>query len=74
MIKTKMDLMRIRHTRLITDPFPEHTEYESIKSQLGAFFGLWKKEIRKPEEISIHKAYHMGYEQAYKEIEAALKE
>lgn len=72
MIKDRMDLLAIKHNRIIQDPFPEHSEYQAIKLQLGPFWSKWVRDIPKPEEISIHKAYRLGYEKAYKEIEDAL--
>lgn len=77
MIKDKMDVMRIKHSRIITDPFPEHTNYQmtiSFISQWKSIFTKWMKkdDIPRPEEISIWKAYRLGYEKAYKEIEDSL--
>ena len=65
--KLKQKILQIKNTRLITDPFPAHTEYNGlIKMKLGP--GL---EI--PPKISIWGAYRKGYEQAYKEILENLK-
>lgn len=66
----KMKIMRIRHTRIIKDPFPEHTDYSLNKKSLSLIdkiFGL-SFFIEAPEEINIWKAYMMGYEKAYQEI------
>lgn len=73
MIKTKLDVMRIRYTQLITDPFPEHSFYQSISQQFTKLEKLFGWVPKAPEPISIHKAYKMGYDKAYKEIEAALE-
>jgi hypothetical protein len=73
MIKDYMDLLKIRHSRLIDDPFPEHSFYESIKDEFSIFEHLFGMVPDAPKEISIHKAYKMGYDKAYKEIEEALK-
>lgn len=84
MIKTKMDLMKIRYTRLIEDPFPEHTEYQHFQSMVSNLSILdkimgWSTNssdypMKSPEHISIHAAYQMGYDKAYKEIEDALND
>lgn len=68
-------LRRVRFAKIISDPFPEHTQYEVTMQMLGPierFFGIFGKDVEKPKHISIHEAYQKGYNQAYKEIEAAL--
>lgn len=72
---TKEELMNIKHSQVITDPFPNHTQYSRDqitmrKPNFIKWFG--KKEASKPREISIWEAYRMGYEKAYKEIEERL--
>lgn len=82
MIRDRMDLQRIRHSRRITDPFPEHSQHEAILRMLeqnrGAMRSLfgWVR-VRMPEAprpVSIWEAYRLGYDQAYREIEDALSE
>ncbi len=58
----------IRFSQVIEDPFPEHSDY-SRHSPLYSLFGIG---MGKPEEISIWKAYRMGYEKAYEELEKGL--
>jgi hypothetical protein len=81
MIKDRMDLMSTRHTRLIEDPFPEHSAYNAVKqmldenrSPLERLFRMKFPDIGipKPEAISIWAAYRKGYDKAYAEIEARL--
>ena len=76
MIKNVWDLKRIRHSRVIEDPFPEHSSYQMLIQSVhtSTFEKLFGKSVSipKPDDISIHKAYRLGYEQAYREIEAAL--
>lgn len=50
----------IRHSRVIKDPFPEHSEYERT-------YGYFSYK-EPPEEISIHEAHQKGYDKAYEEI------
>lgn len=74
MIKDLSDLLVIRHSQIIKDPFPAHTEYGwkyDAMSAINKFFGV-KADLETPEDISIWKAYQMGYDQAYKEIETSL--
>jgi hypothetical protein len=47
----------------VKDPFPEHTKHERF-SRFKTLFGGPEK----PEDISIWKAYKMGYDKAYEEI------
>jgi hypothetical protein len=60
---TKNDIKLIRFTQIIKDPFPEHTKHERF-SRFKTLFGGPEK----PEDISIWKAYKMGYDKAYEEI------
>lgn len=64
---TKNDLRMIRHTQVITDPFPEQTEYQ-YKKEILKFWSV------KPESISIWAAYMKGYNKAYSEIEERLND
>lgn len=71
-------LGHIRRCQIITDPFPEHSLYESLgksENKILDFLGLEKKmsPLDKPDEISIWEAYMIGYKKAYKEIEEGLK-
>ncbi len=73
-------LSKLKYQYIITDPFPEHSFYESIsdlnkkeKSFFKKWFNLGNEHISNPEEISIWKAYRMGQEDVYKRLEAALK-
>ena len=63
--KLRQKILQIKHTRLILDPFPEHSEH-------GQFSRLGLKGVP-PKEVSIWEAYKKGYEQAYKEILENLK-
>jgi antitoxin component HigA of HigAB toxin-antitoxin module len=68
-------LKMIRHTQIISDPFPEQSEYELMlqtRSKAEKFFGLGPTKIEAPRPISIWKAYMIGYEKTYKEIESAI--
>lgn len=67
MSEIKRILNLIRYTQIIKDPFPEHSHYESQPK-------LFKKFMQKPEDISIWKAYMIGYNKAYEEIERGLNE
>lgn len=84
MIESKMDLLAIRNSGIIRDPFPEHSAYEMTmklleenESFIGKLFGLgnWinRKIIPKPKPINIHDAYMRGYNQAYAEIQDAIE-
>lgn len=64
------ELDRIKHTQIISDPFPEQSNYEHDLSSAG-IMGIF---ISKPEEISIWKAFRMGYDKAYAEILTAIGE
>lgn len=57
----KSEIMYIKFNRLIQDPFPEHTQYQQVNR-------MYKPFHKPPEDISIWKAYRMGYEKAYSEI------
>jgi hypothetical protein len=57
----KSEIQQIRFTQIITDPFPEHSDWER-KSR------LFKSVHESPEEISIWRAYKIGYDKAYSEI------
>jgi len=74
------ELSRIRHSRLIGDPFPEHSAYENKYSEENIknlpydekiLMSIFGKPV-KPEEISIWKAYRMGYDKAYADIKTAI--
>lgn len=78
---TKDELMSIRYTRLIEDPFPEHTAYQMTMQMLDEMRSPLERLLRikfsdhhipKPESVSIHAAWRMGYEKAYSEIEQHL--
>lgn len=77
MIKGKLDLMSIKHSRIIEDPFPELTvESQNIEMEnsLASFFSFGKKILDKSSWPNPWKAYRLGYEKAYSEIEATLSE
>lgn len=63
----KSEIQYIRFSQLINDPFPEHTTYNQMSRVFKPFHNP-------PEEISIWKAYRMGYEKAYAEILEKCKE
>lgn len=56
-------LTYIKNTQVISDPFPEHTLYNSLPFRLIS---------NPPEYVSIWAAYRRGYEKAYMEIEDAI--
>jgi len=71
----KDKIMYIRHSQIVTDPFPDHSMYNSLnagRSKIEAFFGI-NANIPQPEPISIWKAYRLGYEKAYEEILKGIK-
>lgn len=73
-ILIKDKIYQIRYSQIISDPFPEHTQYQSTVSslsKLGQFFDFTPT-TPKPDEVSIWKAYQMGYDKAYAEIVAAI--
>lgn len=75
MIKTKHDLMMIKHSRVITDPFPEHTDYkffQAMRNKVQKFLNLNPFNLERPKHISIHEAWVIGYNKAYAEIAATL--
>lgn len=77
MIKSKLDLMSIKHSRIIEDPFPELTaDSQNIETEnsLSSFFGFGKKILDKSSWPNPWKAYRLGYEKAYNEIESAISE
>lgn len=72
---TKNDLLYIKYNRLIEDPFSDLTEeasYLNMYNQICGFFGK-KKKVDKSHYPSIWAAYRKGYEQAYSEILAGLR-
>lgn len=77
-IKSTADLFKIKYTRLIEDPFPDHTRYETFikdeRSVTNFFLCLFriKPKLKRPTQISIHEAYRLGYEKAYSEIAETL--
>ena len=65
-------LSKLKYQYVITDPFPEHSRYQSLERSSSAFeklFGTSKKAISIPEPISIWKAYRMGQEDVYRRLE-----
>lgn len=76
-IKDKLKF--IKNSRIIEDPFPEHSQYEMYSGMLAGmkrkkglfngFFSIAKGLVVEPDPISTWKAYRMGYEKAYQEIE-----
>lgn len=71
----KWDILSVKHSRLIEDPFPELTEEErlvNIENSMSPFFQTKKKEVDKSKYPSPWTAYRMGYEKAYEEILAAI--
>lgn len=75
----EMKILAIKYNRLIEDPFPEYSDHESEIAMLRKitkhrFFSFFKQpEVPNPHQISIHAAYQMGYEKAYKEVIEGLK-
>jgi hypothetical protein len=51
----------IRNTQIITDPFPEISMHEAIHPSMRIFAVT-------PKMVSVHEAYKLGRDQAYKEI------
>lgn len=58
------ELNRIRHTQLIVDPFPDHSDFAMLR-KINPY-------TPEPEPISIWAAHQAGYDKAYKEIEIAI--
>lgn len=54
-------ILAIKYSRLIEDPFPEHSNYERV-------YGCFNLSMNAPEPINIWEAYKMGYDKAYQEI------
>lgn len=68
-------LSKVKYQYVIEDPFPDHTNYQSIVGMLDkacSFFDLNKVKVEIPEPISIWKAYRMGEQAAIKRLEEAL--
>lgn len=55
----------IRHSQLITDPFPEVTEMEHMPPAMFAWVTGQRKNTV---SVSPHEAYMKGYDKAYEEI------
>lgn len=71
-------IQMIRHTRVIKDPFPEHSSHQSLVEFVNSNLTLWQKVFGKhlpppPPPVNIHAAYQMGYDKAYNEIISELK-
>lgn len=61
----RLILKTVYLTRVVTDPFPEVTEWECL--------GYWKKKLgHKKPDISVHAAYAKGFEDAVKVFQDAV--
>jgi hypothetical protein len=63
-LKDKIKMSRF--TYIITDPYPNHSFYDSLHIQHKIF-------AKKPKEISIHQAYREGMEFMWSLIEPLVK-
>lgn len=76
MSELKQKILNIRYSRIISDPFPEHSDYERcidyLKRTRGFWGGIFKflepNLPKTPKEISIWEAYKKGYDKAYSEV------
>lgn len=66
----KLDVLSIKHSRIIEDPFPEWTMQETLRvgDMVEKIIDLLGLERKQEGRVSIWKAYRMGYEKAYGEI------
>lgn len=75
-------ISKLKYQYIISDPFPEHSQYQNTlnfmkenRSILSQIFGIESddKNLSRPEDIPIWKAYRMGQEDVYKRLEEFLK-
>ncbi len=73
---SELDILAIKYSRIIEDPFPLHSEYARDMETLGRaekYFGnLFSDGLVRPPDVSIWAAYKMGYDKAYEEVIAGF--